>query len=352
MLILLNLVFLLALDYTSPTPVIVKPVEEPTSFTVNWEVENIIHWDIFLRYGSEEQRDSFLPIIEMLEDHKLGEYIRYETDFLEVTYEEIILLEALQAAASMDVPWFIGGNSEEEISVTQRYLNKSSIVLITPYVSMDRGKIKSTSTLSLLPNSTEVARQYAQLLVDESLDYLIVLTSSDGDEALAAYYQQENSAVRTLSIESGQQEVLETISHLETDSRIGLFMHQPTTEHSYLNDLDQYNITLYCEKPHTLEVTTKVFKPVSSSPTLYAEFTDMFLERTGTTPSYSDAILYDACRILQNAIELARYRPWERPEAIWASARRLNGVTGNCTLTENGDRMYQKYVLETVTKGN
>ena len=351
-LISLNLVLLLALDYTSPTPVIVKPVEEPASFTVKWNVGDITHWDIFLRYGSEEQRDSFLPIIEMLEEAKLGEYIRYETDFLEVTSEETILLEALQGAASMDVPWFIGGNSKEEVSGTQRFLNKSSMILITPYVSIDRGKITSSSILSLLPNSTEVARQYVQLLVDERLDYLIVLTSSGSDEALAAYYQQENDEVRTLSIESGQQEVLEALSQFETGTRIGVFIRQPTTECTYLNELGQYNITLYCENPATLEMTIKVFKPVSSSPILYAEFMDLYLERTGKTPSYADALLYDTCRILQNAVEIARYRAGRNPEAIWKSARRLNGVTGNCTLTAYGDRMYQKYVLETVTKGN
>jgi len=351
-LVFLNLVFFLALDYVSPAPVIIKPVEEPVSFKVNWDIGRTIHWDFYLIYSSEEQCSTFLPIIKTLEDKKLGEYIRYETEFLGATYDEDRFLEDLQAAASMDIPWVIGGNTEEVISENQGYLNDSSIVLISPYVSMNREKITLSRVLSLLPNSTEVARQYAQLLVEEKLDYLIVLINSSNDEALAAYYQQENSAVKTLSNDSGQQEILETLSQLETDAKIGIFIRQPSIEQSYLNDLGPYNITLYCENPITLEITIKVFKPVSSSLTLYAEFTDMYKERAGETPSYTDALLYDACRILQNAVEIARYRPWDNPDAIWKSARRLNGITGNCTLTAYGDRIYQKYILETVTNGN
>lgn len=351
-LIFLNLVFFLALDYVSPAPAIIIPVEEPASFTVKWEHMRSIHWDFYLVYSSEEQRDTFLPIIKTLEDEKLGEYIRYETEFLGSTYDEDRFLEDLQAAASMNIPWVIGGNTIEGVLKNKRYLNTSSIVLISPYISIDRGKISSNGVLSMLPNSTEVARQYAQLLVEEKLDYLIVLPSSSSDEALAAYYQQENSVVKTLSPDSGQPEILEILSQLETDTKIGIFIRQPSIEQSYLNDLGLHNITLYCENPTTLETTTKVFKPLSSSPTLYTEFTDMYEERTGKTPSYTDALLYDTCRILQKAVEIARYRPWDNPEAIWKSARRLNGVTGNCTLTAYGDRMYQKYVLETVNNRN
>ena len=351
-LILLNLVFFLALDYVSPTPVIIKPEEEPASFTVEWEHMRSIHWDFYLVYRSEEQRETFLPIINTLEDKKLGEYIRYATRFIGSTYKEDEFIDDLQAAASMDIPWVIGGNTIEGVLKNKRYLNTSSIVLISPYVSIDRERITSSRVLSMLPNSTEVARIYAELLVEERLDCLIVLTNSSSDEALAAYYQQENNAVNTLSDSLGRQEIIEALSQLEIGTRIGILIKQPSLEHSYLNELGQYNVTLYCENSITLNISTKVFTPVSSSPTLYAEFTDMFLERTGKTPSYSDALLYDTCRILQNAVEIARYRPWRNPEAIWTSARRLNGVTGNCTLTVYGDRMYQKYVLETVTKGN
>jgi len=352
MLIFLNLLFFLALDYVSPTPVIIKPAEEPASFTVNWKHMRSIHWDFYLVYSSEEQRETFLPIINTLEDKKLGEYIRYDTRFIGSTYKEDEFIDDLQAAASMDIPWVIGGNTIEGVLKNKRYLNTSSIVLISPYISIDRERITSSRVLSMLPNSTEVARQYAQLLVEESLDYLIVLTNSSSDEALAAYYQQENGAVKTLSIDSGQQGMLEILSQLETDTRIGIFIRQPFTEQSYLNDLGPYNITLYCENPITLEIDTRVFMPESSSPTLYAEFTDLYMELTGETLSYADALLYDTCRILQDAVEIARYRPWYNTEAIWASARRLNGVTGNCTLTAYGDRMNQEYVLEKVTKGN
>jgi len=351
-LIFLNLVFFLALDYVSPAPVIIKPVEEPASFTVEWEHMRSIHWEFVLVYSSEEQRETFLPIIQMLEDKKLGEYIRYDTEFFGSTYEEDEFIDDLQAAASMDIPWVIGGNTVEGISENKKYLNTSSIALISPYVSIDRERITSNRVLSMLPNSTEVARQYAQLLLGERLDYLIVLTNSSSDESLAAYYQQENGAVKTLSIDSGQQGMLKTLSQLETDTRIGIFIRQPSTEQSYLNDLGPYNITLYCENPNTLEIDTRVFMPESSSPTLYAEFTDLYKELTGENPSYADALLYDTCRILQDAVEIARYRPWYNTEAIWTSARRMSGVTGNCTLTAYGDRMNQEYVLEKITKGN
>ncbi|TFH17303.1 hypothetical protein E4H04_05235 [Candidatus Bathyarchaeota archaeon] len=339
-LIALNLGFFLALDYFSPMPVVFDEPEDPPSFRVEYESHVMRKWEFFLIYPSEILFDTFNPIQELIEGKEYGEFIRYEVEFLEEIYDEETFGETVQAAASMDVRMIIGGYSENSILETRDYLEQENIILISPILSVDRELIESNWVISLQPNSTMKARLYSELLDEEKLGSLMVLSNSS-----IAGNMVDFSKVTEVIVLKNLSELGESLEQVDQNMKIGIFTEKTSTLGD-LRDLDSHNITVYCEKPDMkLNVTTKVFEPVSSAPERFDEFKEIYANLTGKYPTYTEALLYDACRICPMIIEKTRYRPWDNPDAIWDALKTLEGATGNCTLTANGDRMYQKYIL-------
>ena len=289
-------------------------------------------------YPSDTQYESFNPIEEWMENKKYGKFIKYEAEFLEETREESKLFEGIQAAISMDIPWIIGGHTENSIKEAQDFLNQKNAVLLSPYISINREIISSKQVLSLLPNSTEKARLFAELLQDENLDCLITFSNSELGEGIVNFYQGE-------TIVSNSSDLNETLSQFGIDSEIGVFVDKSSMISA--GNIPKLNkTTVYCETlDNNLDAPIKVFGPISSDLENYNEFVDMYTDITGKNPTYTDALLYDACRIYQNAVEISRFSPWDHPEAILEAGKRLEGVTGNCTFTQNGDRLFQKYTL-------
>jgi len=188
LLIVLNLTFFFVLDFISPTPVVFDAPETPPGFMVTYESHVKMKWRSFLIYPSEIEYSAFKPIEKQIENREYGKFIQYKVEFLEEIAGKNSFQENIQAAASMDARIMIGGDSENDIRDAMSYLEEYEIILISPFISIDRDKIDSGLVLSLLPNSTEKMRLYSELLCQEKIDALIVLSDRSTSQKIADFY--------------------------------------------------------------------------------------------------------------------------------------------------------------------
>ena len=343
LLIVINIGFFLILDFFSPMPVVFDGSDDVPSFRVEYRRGVINRYDFFLIYPSEQEYASFTPIEEVLEGEKYGEFIQYEVEFLEEIDSDGRLREIIQAGFSMDVGQFIGGHVEEEILDNLGYLEEKNGILFTPYISIDRNIVTSSHVLSLQPNMTEKARLYSELLAEEGLDHLIIAFNSSSPWDIV-----DSDRITSVTVLEEVEDLNDELSQLLNASKVGILISKTSTI-PIIDDKYSEKITVYCETQDIeLNITTKQFTPISSAPERYEKFKEYYIELTGEPPTYTEALLYDTCRIFTKYVEISRYRPWDTPEAFWETAKTLEGVTGNCTLTVNGDRMYQEYIIETI----
>ena len=341
-LIVLNLGLFLALDFISPSPIVFNEPETPPQFRVTYTGNTKMKRRFFMFFPSESEYEAFNPIQKMLEQREYGKYIKYKVEFLEEIAGEKNLTDTVQVAASMDSRIVIGGDSEKNIQESLDYLEEYEITLITPYLSIERNKINSSWVLSLQPNSTTKAKLYSELLNQEKIGTLIVLSNTSVGAKLAEYYNGEVVAINHTAM------LNDTLNSVDRGSEIGVYVEKTSTLTNY-RDTKSYNITVYCEKQdNKLNTTTVIITPISSDIERFNDFKAFYFNQTGKYPTYNEALLYDICTVSTSIIEQTRLRPGDDPEALPNGFKTVKGVTGNCTLTEKGDRKDQSYILVNV----
>lgn len=337
--ILINIVFFLALDYSSRTPIIIDfGNEEPSRFTVTGKLDTPKKFSFMLMYESSEALEGYEFVREQFRDQLYGQYIKYKVEFLGDVLEDRSFMELIKSGESMNVLWTIGGYTKGQLRGFQEYLTEEKeLLLVVPGLSIDRHGKNSTNIIGMNLNVTRKAEIFAELMVDSGVsDFLVFDTGYGYPEAVVAQLE---------SLDVKAQIVTDISTNKVVGTPLGVVV-------SRLNETIASQIrekypdsTIFCEAEDELNGNIMVFTPKVMLSKKYLQFEESFMNSIGRMPTFEEACIYDACNIIGLAVEESKYRPWNNPESFWKAAKTYDGVTGNCTLNDRGDRATMEYVL-------
>lgn len=272
-------------------------------------------------------------------------------------------LDNIQGLRSMGYCCVVGGFNEDQVKASLTYLNEIGMVLVSPAMTVDRAKTPAPNFLSLMPNSENRMEAISQALVDGGFKAAIFIGTRNEEETaqlrlLSEKYQEKGGLIIAF-LQPGTQppEDIETgpVNAIPIDRRC-------VVSYDYEYDSAPINLDITGYTRIRLEngaINVAGVESDTAYPLFYAlpdvhhtsrgaSLRDRFIKKTGRPLSYKLGNTYDALWLcsLSYLEDGDKYDARTRVTTIKGVSQLFEGVTGDCSLNEEGDRDHLPYWLE------